>query len=270
MTSPPLTATPYELLGIGPEATRAELDAAYAAKRASYDPTRVANLGPEFAQLVRQRQTELAAAYAALRPAFTAPPRLAPEVERRRDWHVILVLVLLALLGASVPLLRNVAPPQRTVEAGGAEAAALRSQPAPDFQLQSTDRTTVRLSDYKGQIVLLNVWATWCPPCVRETPRLVRVYERYKGQGFVMLGVNMTFQDKADKVTTFAREQGISYPVLLDTDGAVAQQYAGRVMPTSYLIDREGKIVVTKVGEVDEAQLSEQVAALLRGEQVAP
>jgi peroxiredoxin len=101
---------------------------------------------------------------------------------------------------------------------------------------------------------------------VRETPRLVRVYEEFKDQGFVMLGVNTAYQDKRDAVTTFVRDQKISYPVLLDTDGAFSTIYGGRLMPTSYLIDRDGKIVVTKVGEVDEAQLREQITALLRGE----
>ena len=84
------------------------------------------------------------------------------------------------------------------------------------------------------------------------------------------LGVNTTYQDDRAKVAAFARDQGISYPVLLDTEGSVSQTYASRLMPSSFLIDQDGKIVSVRVGEVDEAQLEEQVAALLRGAHTAP
>ena len=144
-----------------------------------------------------------------------------------------------------------------------AATSVLTAQSAPDFTLESLDGKRISLSDYKGKVVLVNIWATWCPPCVRETPRLVRVYNDYQDQGFVLLGINTTYQDKRDLVARFVQEQGMSYPVLLDLDGQVGATYGGRLMPTSYLIDRNGKIVVTKVGEVDEAQLREQISALL-------
>jgi peroxiredoxin len=105
---------------------------------------------------------------------------------------------------------------------------------------------------------------------VREIPRLERTYQRYRDQGFVLLGVNTTYQDDRAKVATFARDQGISYPVLLDTTGEVGRSYASSLMPSSFLIDRAGKIVLVRVGEVDEAQLQEQVAALLANAPAAP
>jgi peroxiredoxin len=258
-------ATAYDVLGIGRDATRQELDAAYAAKRAAYDPARVAAVDSDMAALASQRQQELTLAYHQLRPALAAPPRLEPAVERRRDRELLIVLLVFALFAALVPLLRDVAPPARTAIPEGAEVATLTSKPAPPFTLETVDGQTVRLSDYQGQVVLINIWATWCPPCVRETPRLVRVYEEFKGQGLVVLGINTTYQDKLDLVQKFVRDQKMTYPVLLDNDGAVGGVYGGRLMPTSYLIDRSGKIVVTKVGEVDEAQLREQIAALLVG-----
>lgn len=256
--------TTYDLFGIDPNATRDELDAAYAAKRAMYDPERVAGLGKEFVQVAEQRRSELAAAYYSLRAAVTAPPSLAPDVERRRDRQTIWALLLFAAIGLTLVALRGVAVPQRTAAVEGAESAARTAQRAPEFTLEAVDGGEVRLADYKGQVVLINIWATWCPPCVREIPRLQRTYEQYRDQGFVLLGVNTTYQDDRAKVVKFARDQGISYPVLLDTTGEMSQDYAGRLMPTSYLIDREGKIVMVQVGEVDEARLKEQVAALLR------
>lgn len=255
--------TPYELLGISPDATRRELDAAYAAQRAAYDPERVADLGAEFVELAEQRRAELAAAYGSLRSAVVAPPRLSAPAERRRDWETLAALLLLALLALVVPLSRNIAVPERTVVAEGADAAALTSTLAPGFTLQTLDGKQLSLADFKGKVVVLNFWATWCPPCVREIPRLVRISEQYAQQDLVVLGVNTTYQDDQAKVASFARDQGISYPVLLDTTGEVGQLYPARLMPTTFLIDREGRIVHTKVGEVDEATLREQVLALL-------
>lgn len=259
-------ATAYETLGLGLDATRAELERVYRERRAAYDPARVAEVDAELAALATLRQAELELAYRSLRPALTMPPRLEPEQERRRDRELLIALLTLALLAALVPLLREVGRPERTAVPEGAAAAALTGRLAPAFTLEASDGTQVSLSDYKGQVVLVNIWATWCPPCVRETPRLVEVYEEYKAQGFVILGINTTYQDKREAVATFAAEQSVSYPLLLDMDGAVGTTFGARLLPTSYLIDRDGKIVVTKVGEVDEAQLREQVAALLRGE----
>jgi peroxiredoxin len=256
-------ATAYEILGLDPEATRAQLEAAYAAKSAAYAVEQVATLPEEFQQLAAQRRAELASAYHELRPALTAPPRLEPEAIRRRDRETIIILFVLLLLAAAVPLSRGIAAPARTATVVGAEAAALTSDIAPDFTLQTVDGRSVSLSDYKGKVVVINFWATWCPPCVREIPRLVRVADTYKDQGLVMLGINTTFQDDAAKVARFGRDQNISYPILLDSQGAASQKYPSHLMPTTYLIDREGKIVHTKVGEVDEAALMEQVEALL-------
>lgn len=255
----------YELLGVGPNATRAELDAAYTAKRATYDTTRIASMGKDFEQLAEARRAELATAYASLKAVLATPTRLEPADERRRDRHTIWALLALLVIALSVPLLRNIAVPERTVKAVGADTAALTAQIAPDFELADLNGNSVKLSDFRGKVVMVNIWATWCPPCVRETPRLVRVYEQYRDQGFVLLGVNTTYQDQAEKVMEFARSQQISYAILLDTEGKASEVYASRLMPTSYLIDRDGKIVSIQVGEVDEAQLEEQIKALLIG-----
>jgi peroxiredoxin len=263
-------ANAYELLGIGTDATREELEVAYASKRAQYGAERHANLPDDLQQLAAQRRAAFAGAYRQLRSALAAPPRLAPAAERRRDRETIAAVLVLLLLALTVPLLRGIAVPERTAVAEGAEAAALTSQIAPDFTLQTLDGASVRLSSLRGKVVLINFWATWCPPCVREIPRLVRVAETYKEEGLVVLGVNTTFQDDPAKVQQFVRDHGIAYPVLLDSEGMVSEKYPARLIPTTYLIDRSGKIVQTKVGEVDEATLNEQVRALLADNGQAP
>lgn len=254
----------YQLLGIGRDATRDDLKAAYRAKWAAYDPARVASMGPELSQVAVQRRAELTAAYRELAPALAEPPRLTPEAERRRDWQTIWALLVLLAIALVMPLVRNIAVPVRSVEVTGADTAALASRPAPDFTLESLDGKQVSLSQYRGQVVLINVWATWCPACVRETPNLVRLYNTYRDQGFVILSVDDTSQDDPVKVAAFARDQGMNFPVLLDKTSTVGQLYGTRLIPTSYLIDQSGKIVYARVGELDSAQISEQVAALLK------
>jgi peroxiredoxin len=256
----------YELLGIGVDATRTELDEAYALRRAAYNPTRVTHLGPEFVRQAEQGQAVVDAAYRQLRRALAAPPRLAPAAERRRDRETLLALLLFLAVGLLAYMLRGVGVPERTVAVEGADAATLTAKQAPDFELETLDGSRVRLSDYRGQVVMLNIWATWCPPCVRETPRLVRLANTYADDGLVVLGMNTTYQDDREKVAQFARDQQISYAILLDTTGEPGQQYRSRLMPSTYLIDRDGKIVYTRVGEIDEAALDEQIAALLRAE----
>lgn len=254
----------YHLLGIGLDATRDELKAAYRTKWAAYDPARVAAMGPELAQIAAQRRVELTAAYRALVPALTEPPRLAPEVEQRRDRQTIWALLVLLAIALIVPLMRNVAVPERSVPVTGADTAALAAQPAPDFTLESLNGRQISLAQYRGQVVLVNVWTTWCPSCVRETPTLVRLYNTYRERGFVILSVNDTSQDARAKVEAFARDQGMTFPILLDKTSMVGQQYGTRLIPSSYLIDPDGKIIYTHVGELDEAQIGEQITALLK------
>lgn len=259
-------ATAYETLEIGPNASRAELEAAYAAKREVYAAERHANLPEEIQQLAALRRAQITEAYHSLRAAVAAPVRLTPAAERRRDRETILALLLLVVIAVIVPLSRRVAVPTRSVQASGGEATQLAAEVAPPFTLQAVDGKQVSLADYKGKVVLLNLWATWCPPCVRETPRLVRLYEKYNAQGFVILGINTTYQDDRAKVEKFARDQKVTYPILLDTDDKFGSAYRARVLPTSYLIDRSGKIVQVRVGEIDEAQFEEQIAALLKAD----
>ena len=118
---------------------------------------------------------------------------------------------------------------------------------APDFSLGTLEGNTMRLSDLRGQPVILNFWATWCPPCRAEMPELEKVWRQYKGSGLMLLGVDQA--ESAAVVEQFARnDMGVTFPILLDTDLAVRNKYAVRALPTTVFIDAEGRIQDVKIG----------------------
>jgi len=122
---------------------------------------------------------------------------------------------------------------------------------APDFTLKTLDGRKVTLSELRGKVVLLNFWASWCPPCRGEMPLFEKIYERYKNRGFEILAVST--DSSADPVKKFVKEFGITFPVLLD-DGKVSGLYSIQGLPTSFLIDREGRIVKVRLGKYREIE----------------
>ncbi len=118
---------------------------------------------------------------------------------------------------------------------------------APDFALEDLDGNIVKLSDYRGKVVFLNFWATWCPPCRAEIPYFIELIEQYGKDGFVVLGVDLDPRDFS-KVPAFVSQQGMNYPVLYDTKG-VSGMYGGiQSIPTTFVINRDGKVVEQIVG----------------------
>jgi peroxiredoxin len=117
---------------------------------------------------------------------------------------------------------------------------------APDFQLNTLDGQTVCLSDFRGEVVLINFWATWCGPCAYEMPFLQQVYDEWQEAGLVLLAVNVG--ESPEKVAAFMQDHGFSFPVLLDTEGIVATQYGASSIPTTFLIDENGIAQAVKIG----------------------
>jgi thiol-disulfide isomerase/thioredoxin len=98
----------------------------------------------------------------------------------------------------------------------------------------------LRLAEQRGRVVMVNFWATWCGPCRQEMPQLDRLYQKYKSSGFVLLGVNV--DEDVRKATDVAAKLGVTFPVLLDTDKAVSKLYDLSTMPSTVIIDRDGKV----------------------------
>jgi peroxiredoxin len=126
------------------------------------------------------------------------------------------------------------------VGADRAGAALSPSAPAPDFTLRSMAGSNLRLAEQRGSVVLVNFWATWCGPCREEMPHLNRLYDKYRGSGLQLLGVNV--DDDAKNAIGMAQKMGVRFPVLLDTDKAVSRSFDVSAMPSTVLIDRDGKV----------------------------
>jgi len=121
-----------------------------------------------------------------------------------------------------------------------AEPAIAPASSAPDFTLRTMEGPNLRLQEQRGQVVMINFWATWCGPCRQEMPHLNRLFEKYRASGFVLLGVNV--DDDPRNAAEVAAKLGVKFPMLLDTDRKVSHLYDLSSMPSTLLIDRDGKV----------------------------
>lgn len=169
---------------------------------------------------------------------FNIPPRakkLLPAL------ILFLVVMMVVQRRQQVPL----KPPElKLVEAN------LRSAKNTDFTLPTLAGDSLRLADLQGKVVLLNFWATWCPPCREEMPAIEALFQAYHEQGFVVLGVAGDTKGK-EVVAPFVAEQNLTFPILLDPDNRVAKQYHVNGIPTIYLLDRQGRVAGSMTGGAD-------------------
>lgn len=139
---------------------------------------------------------------------------------------------------------------------------AAQRKPAPNFALKDADGRTVQLSDYKGKVVLLNFWATWCAPCRLEIPWFVEFERKYKDRGFAVIGVSMD-EGGWDEVKPFLAENKVNYRMVLG-DETVAREFGGiESLPTSFIIDRNGGVVAVHVGLVSKSKYEKDLESVL-------
>lgn len=134
--------------------------------------------------------------------------------------------------------------------------------PAPDFTLEDLDGKSHTLSDYRGQVVLLTFWATWCPPCRFEIPSLQRAWQSTKAEGIVTLAVHVG--GDVDKVMLFAMDYGAEFPILVDRESRVVNDWPVKALPASIIIDPAGEMALKAVGsrEWDDPDLITRIRAL--------
>ncbi|MEH6942598.1 peroxiredoxin family protein [Bacillus sp. JJ722] len=134
---------------------------------------------------------------------------------------------------------------------------------APDFTLNTLDGKTVKLSDFKGKKVILNFWATWCPPCKAEMPHMQNYYQSNKDKDITILAVNLTNQDNGlEIVHKFANDYKLTFPILLDEKGIVGRTYQILTIPTSFFINEKGIIHQKIIGPMDEETMQKYVSEM--------
>jgi len=164
--------------------------------------------------------------------------------------NTLIILAILLIMGIWVS--------QSGVPDTDSEKEAKPKQLAPDFALRDINGKIVKLSDYKGKLVAVNFWATWCPSCRWEIPGFVNVQEKFRDRGFVILGICKEI-DNDSGVKEFARQNNINYPVLFSTS-KMESAYGGiRAIPTTFIISTEGFILLKGVGGIDEKEFTKVI-----------
>jgi peroxiredoxin len=162
----------------------------------------------------------------------------------RAGWKEAVLLAIFIVLIALVAVFFLVQEKSQEVNIIGAAAKA------PEFSLPFLDGKLVSLSEYRGKVVMVHFWATWCPPCVEEMPTLESLYRTLKGQDFELLAISVD-EGGAGAVTAFMHKKRLNMPVLLDTSGTVAALYGTFKFPETYIVDREGVVRYKEIGSRD-------------------
>lgn len=147
-----------------------------------------------------------------------------------------------------------IGPAGKTVQAGDM---------APDFELATLDGRTIKLSDLRGQPVLVNFWATWCGPCKEEMPLIVAAYTAHTAEGLRVLAIDTTAFDDVQDVKKFVANYQMTFDVLLDMDDSVGTGWNTLGLPSSYFIDRMGKVVSVRIGQMSAQELSDSLKMIL-------
>jgi peroxiredoxin len=169
--------------------------------------------------------------------------------------------ILLAVITGIAVMLGTIGWPDKTAVGHPLKDAKSR-KPAPDFELKDVNGKVVHLSDYKGKVVLLDFWATWCEPCGVEIPWFTDFQRKYKDRGFTVLGVSMDDGGWKD-VKPFVAERKINYQVVMGDDKTSDQYGDVEALPTTFVIDRDGRIASVHVGLTDKKEFDDAIQKLL-------
>jgi len=183
----------------------------------------------------------------------------------QRQWNAALVVVLLA--GSLFIAAKRVQPGSgEHLPAAPAgvldDPAPLPNHPAPDLDLPQLDGARLTLHSLRGQVVLINIWATWCPPCRAEMPAIQQAYTAYHERGFTVLAVNQ--REDATTITPFLEQHGLTFPILMDSDGLASAAYQASALPSSFFVDRRGIIRTVYHGPLPPSVINGTIEQLLQ------
>ncbi|WP_298820406.1 J domain-containing protein [Chloroflexus sp.] len=263
----------YNLLGVSVDADQATIAAAYEQQRQRYAPERLVDLDHELQAVARERLAELERAFRILsdperrrqydisQGLITPPSRPARRGLSRNEALGALTFALLAVgLVVAVWVFTN-----RNTLSG--QAMGEINRPAPNFSAQELRGGTIELAQYRGKVVLINFWGTWCEPCKRELPALQQAYEQFSDQGLMIIGVNLTDDEQMqgqtiEDVAAFLAQYGVTYPIALDLDGKITEAYRVFPLPTSFFITTDGQIRYVHIGELTLTDIAARFAEL--------
>ena len=187
--------------------------------------------------------------------------------ERRKKSNLTLILMIICIIAIIAVLLfwnpapaNAAAPAPQSQEQIEATTLAKQGTVAPDFTVEMFEGKSVKLSDLRGKVVLVNFWATWCPPCREELTRVQKeIIDRFAGEEFVFLPISRGEEEHT--VAAFRKRMGYTFPMGLDPDQRIFRRYATNYIPRNFLIDREGKVVLASIG-YDKAEFAHLVQTI--------
>ena len=165
------------------------------------------------------------------------------QKDRRVSLQSMVIIVLIVILIGILILLQT----KDTFYNPSDGPQLAKGLPAPNFSLPCLGGQMVSLTDYRGKVVLLNIWATWCPPCVEEMPSMEKLYQELKGEGFEILAISID-ESGAQDVRPFMKKHQLSFPALIDSKGTIKGIYQITGVPESFIIDKEGILVEKVIG----------------------
>lgn len=178
----------------------------------------------------------------------------------------IIVLILLGLIGLALWTSKQETGPTKqtaskstfsTVQQNG-RTGLKPGNKVPDFTMTALNGQKISIQDLRGQKVILNFWATWCPPCRKEMPDMQKIFSTYEDKNLSILAVNLRYTEKStDSVSAFVKERNVAFPILLDQDGRVSKKFQAVSLPTSYLIDSRGIIQKKIIGPLSQDLMRE-------------
>ena len=178
--------------------------------------------------------------------------------------YIAMMMIGVGLIAIGIMFMLILNNREKTASASSSDLSAVPAEmdfPAPELDLVTLNGAPVSLIDYRGSVVLVNLWATWCPPCRQEMPTLQAFYDRYKDDGFVLIAIDQ--EETREVVQPFVEEFDLTFPIWLDIDYLAQREFKTMSLPSSYVVDRNGRVKLMWIGSISKANLEQYVPDII-------